>query len=128
MTAKAQTCRRDALRKTFEVQKVWRAFHLEVTKALRANGGKSDRIGTDSIGTCPAIDRAMRDCEFACSDFEGPVDFDRAEVLRKVVVRMIERERPKFESDPKTWLQRHWPELIEPQAGPPRRRHQYEEA
>lgn len=110
------------------MQKSWRAFHLEVTGALRANGAKSDRIGTDSMGTCPAVDRAMRDCEFAASDCEGPADFDRAETLCKVVVRMIERERPKFQSDPKTWLQRHWPELIEPQAERPRRRYQYEEA
>lgn len=128
MTTKVQMRRRDALRKTFEVQKVWREFHLEVTKALRANGPKSDRVGTDSVGTCPAIDRAMRDCEFACSDFEGPADFDRAEVLRKVVVRMIERERPKFQSDPKGWLMRHWPDLIEPPVERPRRRYQYEEA
>jgi hypothetical protein len=121
--------RDDVYRKTFEVQKLWRAFHLEVTHALRANGAKSDYLGTDQIGTSPAIDKAMRDCEFASTDFEGPVDFDRAEVLCRVVVFMIEREKPKFRSDPKTWLTRHWPELMpEPKAERLRRRIECDEA
>lgn len=116
-------------RKTFEVQKLWREFHLEVTKALRAIGAQSEYLGTDQIGTCPAIDKAMRDCEFAGTDFDCPVDYDRAEVLCKVVVFMIERERPKFKADPKTWLMRHWPELMpQPKAEQPRRRVECDEA
>jgi hypothetical protein len=118
----------DVFQKTFKVQQIWRAFHLEVTDALRAAGAKSEYLGTDSIGTCPAIDRAMRDCEFASSDYDSPADFDRAEFLCKVVVRMIERERQKFRSDPKTWLSRHWAELIAPPVEKPRRRYEYDEA
>jgi hypothetical protein len=120
--------RDDVSRKIFEVQKLWRAFHLEVMKGLRANGAKSERLRTDdSIGTCPAIDKAMRDCEFASSDYDGPANFDRAEFLCKVVVRMIERERAKFQADPKAWLIRHWADLIVPPVEPPRRRYHYEE-
>lgn len=113
----------DVYRQIFEVQKRWRALHLEVMKALRANGAEAERLRTDdSIGTCPAVDRAMRDCEHAGSDIDGPPDFDRAEVLCRVTTFMIEREWPKFNSDPKTWLMRHWSELLpEPKAEPPRR-------
>jgi hypothetical protein len=88
----------------FRVQQHWRDFHLEVTKALRAAGANNEYIGTDRIGCCPAIDRAMYDTEYAgCSD---EPDLDRAAFLCEVVVRMIERERGKFALDSKAWLLR----------------------
>ena len=117
--------RSDVFQKTYKVQQLWREFHLEVTKALIANGAKRGEVtgvGSDRIGTCPAIDAAMRECEFASSDYDSPADFDRAEFLCRVVVRMLLVERPKFQSDQKSWLMRHWSDLLpEPKAEPPRR-------
>jgi hypothetical protein len=131
-TREADERRTDVFQKTFAVQRQWRAFHLEVTEALVAHGvkrGEETGVGSDRIGTCPAIDAAMRDAEFASSDYYGAPDFDRAEHLCRVVVRMLEREQPKFQSDPKRWLMLHWPELMpEPKAEPPRRRVECDEA
>jgi hypothetical protein len=121
------------MRKVFDVQKAWASFHDEVTDALVANGakrGEETGVGSDRIGVCPAIDKAMADCEATGSDDcgYGPSDPERTEVLCKVVMFMLARERPKFDANKKACLQRHWPDLIEVPVEPPQRRHYFDQA
>jgi hypothetical protein len=77
----------DMHRRVYFTQEKWRALHLDVVAAFKALGVNPNRLGDDRVGTCQSVDRAMRDCEHAgCADLiDGPVDFDRAEVLCRVV-------------------------------------------
>jgi hypothetical protein len=127
---KADAAKIDAMhRRVYFVQKKWRALHLDVVAALKGHRAKLDR--DKSIGTCQSVDRAMRDCEHAgCADLiDGPLDFDRAEVLCRVVEIMLAREIEKLAADPRAWLMRHHPDLMpEPKTEKPRRRIECDEA
>lgn len=75
----------------------FREFHLSVVSALRGKAHPESAL--------PMIKPFSKAMEDAWAAFEAE-DYERVEVLIKVIGFMLERETRKFESDRKRWVER----------------------